>query len=240
MPEGILVLDNNNTLNLIDPASGEKKWAKPLKVKGASDGLLVQDGDKFFMVSKKYIMEIDVANKTATQLTDKIKFQGGESFSSIEMVDDLIILSASQNIVGINKKTGDIVYHEYYKAPSAGLKTILQNVALAAVAVAATQNSQRLGQQNADALGHYKYYQYTPALRDSGTRNSVASRNYMYINTKFKGKGFGLARVDKKSGDLVEKIIIGDRSPTYAKDENASLIFYKSSKKEVACKKLGK
>ena len=238
VPEGVLVLKLNG-LQLIDPKTGSPKWDKPLKVKGAESGLLVQEGNQFFMVSKKYLLSIDVANKTSKQLTDKIKFSGGESFSSIEIKDDLILLSSSQNIVGINKKSGEISFQKYFKAPGAGIGTIVQNVALATVAAAATLNSQRLGQQNADASGSYSYHQYTPAMMDSGTRNSAASNNYMYINTKFKKKGFGLARVDKSNGELVEEIIIGDRSPVYAKDENQGLIFFKTGKKEMACKKLG-
>ena len=235
LPEGILVL-NLNGLQLIDPATGAEKWDKPLKVKGAESGLLVQDGSKFYLVSKKYLLEIDVAKKSAKQLTDKIKFDGNESFSSIEMKGDLIILSSSQNIVGINKKSGNIEYQKYFKAPGAGFTTIAQNVALAAVATAATMNSQRLGQQNANADGSYTYHQYTPALMDAGTRNSSNADNFKYINTKFKGKGFGLAKVDKESGKLAEEIVIGDRSPVYATDEKANLIYYKSGKTTVACK----
>ena len=235
LPEGILVLKSNG-LQLIDPATGAEKWDKPLKVKGAESGLLVQDGDVFYMVSKKYLLKIDVAKKSAKQLTDKIKFSGNESFSSIEMVGDLIVMGSSQNIVGINKNSGKIEYQKYYKAPGASLATIAQNVALASVAMASTMNSQRIGQQNADAKGNYTYHQYTPAMRDSGTRNSSASHDFKYINTKFKGKGFGLAKINKKTGELDEEIIIGDRSPTYATDENANLIFYKSDKKKVACK----
>ncbi len=235
VPQGVLVL-NLNGLQLIDPATGAEKWDKPLKVKGAESGLLVQDGDLFYMVSKKYLMEVDVAKKSAKQLTDKIKFEGNESFSSIEMNDDLIILGSSQNIVGINKRSGDIEYQHYFKAPGASFTTIAQNVALAAVATAATMNSQRIGQQNANADGSYTYHQYTPAMMNSGTRNSTSADHFKYINTKFKGKGFGLAKVDKNTGKLSDEIVIGDRSPVYATDEYANLIYYKADKNKVACK----
>ena len=154
------------------------------------------------------------------------------------MIDDLIVLTSSQNLVGINKKTGTIEYQQYFKAPGAGLMNIVQNVALATVALAATMNSQRLGQQNANANGDYTYYQYTPAMMDAGVHQSSESRDEMYINTKFKKKGFGLARVSKKTGELLEEIIIGDRSPIYATDENSGFVFYKSDKKQVACRKL--
>lgn len=236
VPEGILVL-NLNGLQLIDPATGATIWDKPLKVKGAESGLLVQDDELFYMVSKKYILEINVAGKSAKQLTDKIKFEGGEAFSAIEILDDLILLSSSQNIIGINKNSGQIAYQHYFKAPGPGLKTIAQNVALAAVAAAASYNSQQLGQQNADAFGRYNHYSYTPAMMDAGTCNSASSANYKYINTKFK-KGFGLARIDKSSGELKDEIMIGDRSPIYAQDEERGVIFFRSDKKKIACEKL--
>ncbi len=235
--DGVLVLTAAG-LELLDPATGTTIWDKGPRIKGGGSGLLVREGEVFYVVSKKYIYKIDVANARAEQLTDKIKFQGNESFSSIELQDDLIILSSSQNIVGIYKNTGAIAFQEYYKAPGASLATIAGNIALATVAVASTMNSQRIGQQNADALGNYSYYQYTPALRDGGTRNSLNTNNFKYINTKFKGKGFGMAKVNKTTGELEEEIIIGDRSPIYATDENTNLIFYKSAKKMVNCKRM--
>ncbi|MEO0469217.1 MAG: PQQ-binding-like beta-propeller repeat protein [Bacteroidota bacterium] len=236
--QGVLVLTLAG-LQLIDAKSGAAKWKKPLKVKGADEALILQEGNDFYTVSKKYLVKVDVAQGKSTDLTDKIKFEGGEVFSKMQILGDQIVLSGQQNVVGIDKSNGKILYQHYFKAPGSSLLTITQNIALAAVAAAATANSQRIGQQNANALGRYQYYSYTPAVMESGGSATSQSSNYMYISTKFKdtdAKGFGLARVDKESGKLMDKIVVGDRDPVYATDEEAGLVYFKSDKSEIACK----
>lgn len=232
--EGVLVLTARG-LHLVDKGTGAEKWDKPIKIKGAAEGLLINDGDDFYIVSKTTVVKVDVAKKSAKALTEKIKFQGGESFSQIEIIDDLIVLSGSQNIVGINKGNGKIAYSTYFKAPSASIVTLAQNVALASVALASTMNSRNLNAQ----AGNKTYYSYTPRMMESGGSATSSNENVMYISTKFKGggaKGFGLARVDKRSGETLDKIVVGDRDPVYAVDEKKSLIYFKSGKSSIAVK----
>ena len=121
--EGILVLTWNG-LDLIDKSTGLSKWGKKLKVKGIADGLLVEDGDDFYMVSKSNVVKVDITNKSVSPVTEKIKFEGGESMSNIEVVDDRIILGSSQNVVAVDKNSGDILHQSYFKAPGSGIATI--------------------------------------------------------------------------------------------------------------------
>ncbi|MEL7144930.1 MAG: PQQ-binding-like beta-propeller repeat protein [Bacteroidota bacterium] len=233
--DGILVLTAKG-LQLIDIATGTEKWDKPMKIKGAEEGLLINDGDDFYAVSKGTIVKIDVASKKAATLTEKIKFQGNESFSVLEIINNIIVLSSSQNLVGVDKNSGKIQYAVYYKKPGPSLGTIAQNMALAAVALASTMNSMQVNSQ----AGNSTYYQYTPALMTNGS-NSKEVGNINYISTKFKGadaNGFGVARVDKATGKTLEKIVIGDRDPVYDVDENKGLIYYKAGKKSLAIKQI--
>ncbi len=232
--EGVLVLTDKG-LQLIDKGSGAEKWSKPIKVKGAAEGLLINDDKDFYIVSKNNLVKVDVAKKSAKTLTEKIKFQGGESFNEIEMIEDMVVLSGNQNIVGIDKASGKIVYSTYYKAPGAGLVALAQNMVLATVAMASTMNSMNVNSQ----AGNNTYYSYTPRMMSSGGSATTSAGNIMYISTRFKGsdaKGFGVARVDKLTGKTMDKIVIGDRNPVYAVDERNGLIFYKSAKSSVALK----
>lgn len=232
--EGVLVLTDKG-LQLIDKGSGAEKWSKPIKVKGAAEGLLINDDKDFYIVSKNNLVKVNIAKRTAKTLTEKIKFQGAESFSQIELIEDMVVLSGSQNIVGINKASGKIVYSTYYKAPGTGLVALAQNMVLATVAMASTMNSMNVNSQ----AGNNTYYSYTPRMMSSGGSATTSAGNIMYISTKFKGsdaKGFGVARVDKLTGKTMDKIVIGDRNPVYAVDERNGLIFYKSAKSSVALK----
>ena len=146
--EGVLVLTYNG-LQLIDNGSGNEIWDKPIKIKGADEGLLINDNGTFYMVSKNSVVKIDLENKRAETLTDKVKFQGGDSFKNIEAFESTIVLSGSQNLVSIEKKSGKIINSIYYKKPGPGLVTVAQNMALAAVAFTSTMNSYNINKMRA-------------------------------------------------------------------------------------------
>lgn len=237
--EGVLVLTNKG-INLVDKTSGNLIWKKPIKIKNALESILLNDDGQFYAISKGSIIKINIANKSTEVLTEKIKFSGKESFSSLEVIDNLIILSSSQNVAAFNKKTGKKIHHTYLKAPGSSILTIAQNITLAAVAAAATINSRNLNSQNTSS-GTVRYHRYTPAVMKSGGSATKSNGNIMYISTKFKdadAKGFGIAKVDKKTGEVIEKIVIGDRDPLYAINHIKGKFFYKSDKKTLAMKSL--
>ncbi len=235
--EGIVILTPNG-LQLINKVTGAAEWDKPIKIKGSDGGLLINNEGTFYVVSKKSIEKIDIASRTSTTLVEKIKFQGDDSFSGLELLNGVVVLSGSQNVIGVNKESGEILFTTYYKAPGAGFSTIAQNIALATVAMAATYNSYNLNK----GLGNKTYYQYTPntgKYLSNGTTTDAA--NNIFISTKFKdadAKGFGIASVDKTTGKTKDKIVIGDRDPIYAVDENNGIIFYKSKKEGITIKPL--
>lgn len=237
--DGVLALTPKG-LQLVDKSSGNLVWKKPIKIKNAIESILLQDENAFYAISKGSIIKIDVANKSTKTLTEKIKFSGKESFDNLEIIDDLIILSSSQNVAAFNKQTGDKIHHTYLKAPGASVLKIVQNITLAAVAVAATVNSRNLNSQNTTS-GTVRYHSYTPAVMKSGGSATKSNGKIMYISTKFKDadtKGFGIAKVDKTTGKIIEKIVIGDRDPLYAINHNKGKFFYKSDKKTLAMKSL--
>jgi outer membrane protein assembly factor BamB len=236
--EGIVVRTLSG-IELVDKNTGNLKWNKPIKIKGSDGGLLINNKGTFYIVSKGSIEKIDIANKKSIPLTEKIKFKGGESFTSLELINNLAVLSSSQNMIGVNKESGKILYQVYYKAPGPSLLdvagNVAGNVALAGVAMASTYNSMKVNAQ----AGNRTYYQYTPAMRNSGGSNSSKAGNNLFISTKFNdddAQGFGIAKVNKESGKTTKKFVIGSRSPVYVVDENNGMIFYKSEKKVLTIK----
>lgn len=234
--EGVLVLTAKG-LQLIDKSSGVAKWDKPIKIKGAADGLMINDNGTFYVISKSSIVEVDIAKKSSKALTEKIKFSGGESFSGLEIFDDVIVLSSDQNVVGINKKSGKILHSVYYKKPGQGLAVIAANVALQTMAAAATANSH----SQARANGSRSYTSFTPAMISIEREGSKSNGSISYISTKFKGgdaNGFGIARVDKTTGETLDKIVLGERDPIYDVDERNGLVFFKSGKNAISVKEI--
>jgi hypothetical protein len=232
--EGILVLTPKG-LQLIDKATGVEKWDKHIKIKGADASILFNDNGTFYSISKGSIIKIDVANRQAKILTEKIKFKGGESLGNMEVFGDVMVMSSSNNVVGIDKNSGDILYAVHYKPPGLSLATIAGNIALATVAMASTMNSQRIAVQN----GYSHYHQYTPRMMTNGGSATSSAGNIMYISTKFNdgdAKGFGVARIDKKTGETTAKIVVGSREPIYSVNEQTGMIFFKSGKDKVETK----
>ena len=231
-----IVIRTAKGIELIDKSTGIAKWDKPIKIKGTG-GLLVNNKGTFYVVSKKSIEKIDIANRKSTTLVDKIKFEGDDYFSGLELIDGTVVISGKQNVVGVNKETGKILFSTYYKAPGASFGDIAGSIALAGVAMAATQNSMRVNSQS----GSKTYYQYTPAMRNSGGSRTTEAENSLFISTKFKdadAKGFGIAKVNKGTGETTKKIVIGERDPIYVVDENNGIMFYKSDKSTVTIQSL--
>lgn len=232
--EGILILTPKG-LQLIDKATGVEKWDKHIKIKGADASILFNDDGDFYSISKGSIIKIDVANRQAKILTEKIKFKGGESLGNLEVFGDVMVMSSSNNVVGIDKNSGEILYAVHYKPPGLSLATIAGNIALAGVAMASTMNSQRIAVQN----GYSHYHQYTPRMMSNGGSANSSAGNIMYISTKFNdadAKGFGVARIDKKTGKTTAKIVVGSREPIYSVNEQTGMIFFKSGKDKVETK----
>lgn len=234
--QGVLVLTDKG-LQLLDKNSGAAKWKKPLKIKEAFSSILLKDGDDIYAISKTSLLKIDVANQQTEVLTEKIKLASKGDFSSLEVFGDKIVIGSEQEVVGIDKKSGKIDFNTYYKAPGAGIATIAGNIVLAGVAMAATMNSYNT---NSNA-GNRTYYQYTPALMSNGGSNTVDNGKFTYVSTKFNesaAKGFGLARVDKSTGETLDKIVVGDRNPVYDVDDRRGVIFFKSGGKSIQVKEI--
>ena len=117
-------------------------------------------------------------------------------------------------------------------------------MALATIAAAATLNSYRINERNTTAVGGVKtvrYHQYTPAVMSSGGSATTNAGDVQYISTKFKDdnlKGFGIVKLNKLTGEVEDRILIGDRDPVYAVNENKKLMFYKSAKTDVSIQSL--
>lgn len=232
-----IVIHTHKGINIIDKETGHVIWDKPIKVKGAG-GLLINDEGTLYIVAKKTIERIDITNRKSISLTEKIKFDGGDSFIGFELIDNTIVLSGSQNVVGVDKTTGKIKYATYYKSPGPSVGDIAKSAALAGVAMTATMNSYNTNKQ----AGNSTYRQYTANTSKYLSHGATTqAANSLYISTKFKdadAKGFGLAMVDKKTGETIKKVVIGDRDPIYSVDENNGVLYYKSDKTKVTIKSL--
>lgn len=238
--EGLLILTTKG-IQLVNKKSGDFIWDKHIKVKGSDAAILIPGEDTFYTVSKGSIVKLDVASRTATPLTEKIKFDGGESFNSLEEMGDLIVMSSSQNVVAVNKNTGEIIHQTYLKAPGQGVVALAQNIALAAVAAAATMNSYNINTTGGNTTGGPSYHQYSASVMSAGGPATKTNGSIMFISTKFKdadANGFGIAKVDKKTGKIVDKIVIGDRDPVYDVNHKDKLIFYKAGKNSVEIKSI--
>jgi hypothetical protein len=137
--EDIINLDNNKTIFEKNLSSKEDK---PL--------LNVRYGDASytFNPSNEFLFVTDLSKSTQRVLvTEKIDFDGNESPAKIEVLNNLIVLSSSQNIQAFDL-SGKAVYKSYIPAPGiAGWKKAL----LATSAVLNTMDAMRYADLEAKA-----------------------------------------------------------------------------------------
>lgn len=232
--EGILVMfqGKKTGINIIDYNTGEPKWEKSISVKTA--GPLVFSEGKVYALDGKSIVKIDATNGTTELITKKgMQLGGKESPNDIMSYQEKLIVTSAQNVMGFNKD-GGIAFQTYLKAnQESGLAKfgkIVTSIALTAMSYASAYS--RAASTGSDQS--YNVYSF-------GTKRFANSKDrfwYKYISTKVTEgdeKGFGVARVDKRTGKVVKQIVIGERELTYEIDEIDHLLYAKKGKKDIVC-----
>ncbi|MCP4706369.1 MAG: PQQ-like beta-propeller repeat protein [candidate division Zixibacteria bacterium] len=248
--DGILVKGGPNSAGkdgkpfvmLLDKASGENKWKKPFtKLKG-STGFMVKE-NKAYMYSNKKVIVLNIADGSFEEFTDKIKFKGKETPSTMRLTEKGFLLKSTQNLMMIGHD-GSMVYHTYHK-PLGG--SLLGKIATTAVITAinvgsamdASARANAAAQRSASGRGSASYSLITsnPYLSKRFTATK-STADYSYILTKVEtgdDKGSGIVKVNTLTGDTDGSIVLDDKKPVYEVDNIESKLFYVKDKKQILC-----
>ncbi|NMM50071.1 outer membrane protein assembly factor BamB family protein [Marinigracilibium pacificum] len=227
---------------------------------------LIAENEQFlyaYDIRDRIVKVLDKHSGVLKELSGKIEFYGKESPEYIELSENGILVTSSQNIMLINND-GNTVYHEYYEAPKEpGLMRALRYAqavraayigALSYTASAAfTSAAQQAGagQQVEKAiageignaygeLGDQASAFATQSFKQANMRFKATkeAEKYMVILSRIEKNNY-LLKVDKQTGQITGKIDLGnDRNPRYEMDGVTGFVYYQSDTNKIDTYKL--
>ncbi|MEQ9301709.1 MAG: PQQ-binding-like beta-propeller repeat protein [Cyclobacteriaceae bacterium] len=255
--KGIMYADAKGRLGLIS-YEGEKVWDKKgmLEVPDLryrptfNTELLYIEGDLF---------EVDLQEGDYRLLIENMEkkvFEGEDGPSGIEYVDGGYLFSNTNELLML-ETDGGIRWQKYWEPPGMSLaaKIALKTAQIAMVAMAAGAQAQ--SNANKTPYGGDTYYskmyaeQAAAFLEANSMLGAEARKKFSATVTKGddmllltrvgeggQGKSSGLIKVDKRSGDELGSLLLGDKKPTYDYDALTSTVFFKADNKQIICYKI--
>ena len=243
---GIVYTDDKGRLGIITYA-GEKVWDRKGMLPTPEIRYKPAFGKELFY-AEGTLYEVDLAAGEYSVLKDNIdkEFTEDEVPTSIELLEGGYLLSASNNLMML-ETDGSVRWHKSWNIPemSMAAKIALRTLQVAA-AMAAGAN--QAAQYQTSSLGEAKYYQ-AQAENWSQTADAAGeAASQKFTATVSKGniqvilavigeggqrRGSGLVKVDKRTGEELGTMLLGDKEPIYDFDPVSGQIFYKADKKQI-------
>lgn len=222
--------------------------------------------DKMYVFSNKdmILYEVDKSTATYKALSGKVTLQGKEEANALELMDNGIALISDQNLV-LFGFDGSIQLQKYHEAPrlsgimralltaravAASYDAARYGMAAAAFNDAATKTDDPLSMAIFDGMGKglsaasESNMAYSKAAMNAAKARFKASANskdfvFMMVNLPERNKSYGLAKVNKVTGEIVEVIDMKkDKDPNYEVDEISNMIYYRENPNQIVCYKL--
>jgi len=244
--KGIVYSDIKGRLGIIT-YDGEKVWDK----KGMLPVPEVRYKPEFskeLMYAEGTLYEVDLMEGVYKVLKDKIdkEFKEDEVPAQIELVEGGYLLSSSNNLMML-EKDGSVRWHKYWDVPemSMAAKIALRTIQMAA-AMAAGANQAASAQ--AGWTSDKRYFEQQAKNWSEAADEAGAAASRKFTATKSRGdiqvvlavigkggqkKGAGLVKVDRKTGEELATMLLGDKEPIYDFDPISGQIFYKADKKQI-------
>ena len=255
LSSGILYI-TTESMNILDPSSGTLKWSKSIhtmpQLTAQYDGKIYA-----FDYKSKKLMIVDEQTEAVREQSDfQLKFLGGESPRSLEVLEDGIFIYSDQNVAKYGFD-GTVKFQEYYPAPREpswkrallyaeavrgayiGVSAYYASGVMAAVEEEAKQENAVAGEivnQIGNAYGELgaqaSSYAAT-AFKQANARLKATSsgRDFMFIMSK-QDKNIELLKVSKSTGKVDGRIDLGkDREPIYAIDDITGQVYYRADEK---------
>ena len=183
------------------------------------------------------------------------EFEGekGTAPNSIELVEGGYLFSEANNLVMINPD-GSLRWKNYWEAPGMSLaaKIALRTAQLAVFAMAASSAAQSSYIAGNSIYGSNDYYAKMYAQQAEDLANaagmvgaeakkkfkaSITKGNIRMILTRVgeggQAKSSGLMKVDRRTGEELGTLLLGDKKPLYDYDLVRGQVFFKADKKQI-------
>ncbi len=250
-PQGLIYITSEDA-NIVNLQTGEEVWKKPLKYKNTSSvaSTFDRENNRYLIAAGETLYAIDAASGKVSELS-KIKFDEKESPNNIQIRNNNIFLSSSQNLMSLNSN-GSKNFHGYYKSPGkSGFMKIVGGVVAAASLVATVSTAAAAGaNRGSGSMNNLRSYNDygKDAKRASDMFANISSASFKMMSQRFKASsatensqfiltklksGVGLVVVNKDSGSVEKEILLKDKKPEYKVDEFGGFLYYKANDKTI-------
>ena len=221
---GLLV--RSRALDLLDSETGRSLWRKRTDRFDEESQVQVDEAAVYLAEENRFSM-VDLATGNVARLAE-YDFHGDKP-SRIEASDESLLLMSRQNILRVTR-AGEIEYHVYQEAPSAGFFEKLT----AALALAAYSLTEQAQLENPDTVSQEELYESRAAMLETypalnaryGASDETYSSYYMFTDTPVADReGYSLVRLDKSSGLETGRLWVDDRFTKYTIDELTETIY---------------
>jgi len=250
-PQGLIYITSEDA-NIIDLATGETVWKKPLKFKRSESVVSTYDETtgRYIIATDNAMLSIDENTGDFKEIAS-YKFEEKEVPTDIEMRNGNIYLSSSQNMF-LFDKDGKEIYNQYYKSP--GISTF-GKIALGALAVASTAlmaHQAAVAGANQNYLGQYNEYG-AQAQRNADMFEGIATASFTAMAKRFRASvatkdshvlltktdnGVGLLKLSKDSAAVEKELTTNDKKPEYIIDEIDDVLYYLSDSQTISIFKI--
>ncbi|GAB4238272.1 MAG: hypothetical protein Tsb0034_13780 [Ekhidna sp.] len=208
--------------------------------------IMLIDGDLY---------EVDLMNGDYSVLyKDLNKEFGGDKDASptnVELVEGGYLFTDAQNLVML-ETNGSLRFKKYWEAPGLSMAAKIALRVGQAAAIAASASLAAKSQQYKTPYGGDTYYSKMYAQQAQDWANiasmagkatkqkftaSVSKGNIRMILTRVgeggQGKSSGLVKVDKRTGEELGSLLLGDKKPIYDYDPVSGQVFFKADNKQI-------
>lgn len=271
LDKGLLYVTSRE-INIMDVKTGTNLLPKPIVAAKPLDpdnynplihGLPFAENDELLVAyssKDKQVYSINKKEATLKQISkDEIDFEEKENPTTVELVDDGILLISDQNIMKLDWD-GNTVYQSYFPSPQVpGLKKalLIANAVRAATAATAAsayagafahasaasgdQATKNVTGELAEGFGDVAVEGFSFA--DAEMKNvmkrfkaSAQSPDFVFILSEYEKKTYGILQVSKATGKMVELIDLGkEKEPNYEVDQVYSYIYFRTNPNEIVC-----
>ena len=242
VPTGLLYISETDA-DIIDMATGESVFGKAIKYKRSEAVASTYDKvrDRFLITCKDGVYEVNGNTGEYSLIADGTNFDGKEDPTGIEVRENGILLTSSQNLEMLGFQ-GDPNWHVYHRAPgkSAFGLAIVGALTLASASASISHSASAGYMKGAGVPSYNSTVQYHEQqaeswanVADAGFQEMAkrfkatkATANSAFILTKV-DDGVALVKVDKDSGQTLNEIVIKDKDPMYEVDDIAGFLYYK-------------
>lgn len=253
-PQGLIYITSEDA-NIVNLATGDQVWKKPLKFKRADvvSSTFDQKNDRYLIAADEKLYSID-ANSGTSELISEAKFEGKEDPTSVEVREGGILLTSSQNMMMLDWE-GKSNWHEYKRAPGkSAFGAILAGVTAVASATAAASASYQANMSERNRLGQYTDRGHRLNRLSEGMSSAAgasiaemlkrfkatsATQDAQFVLTKLED-GAGLVKLNKDTGAVEKEILLKDKKPVYKVDEFGGYLYYQKNDKTIYAYNLNK